>query len=264
MKIDDAFNDLKLIETVYRKLIVTTNYKKISNSEISWDGYNSGVFKNIYAKEYETIIKNRQYSFLLKDDKGCIQFYYYYESDILSKVKMAYYPYPVILRENKDDFESMISDTEDELLMEYYYDIWNIFNHHFELNIKDDNLKKLVNESLAVGNSESSENLLMGKFEYKYAATNSSHFRIDFDSKVSTHHKCEVQIGAINNIRLPMSKLISPFVFFEFIIKNIFKEDADFVKIMNSSSYSTTFQNSKKKAIAMDPFIENNIFLNHE
>ncbi len=104
----------------------------------------------------------------------------------------------------------------------------------------------------------------MGKFEYKYSATNTSHLRIDFDAKVTSHHKCEIQIGAINNVRLPMSKLISPFTFFEFITKNIFRTDADLSTIIESSNYPSIFQNSKRLAISIDSFIENNIFLNHD
>ncbi|OIV40666.1 DUF2290 domain-containing protein [Flavobacterium johnsoniae] len=262
MKLSNIESELKLIENIFRELIITSNFKKISDDIISWENYQTGIFKNIYSKEYEFIIKNRQYSFLLKKDKGCIQFYYFYENGIISKIKMAYYPYPVELREDKDQFESLVNDSEDEIISEYYFDLWNIFNHNFELNINDDNLKKLINDSIANGNDESVENLLLGTFEYKYKHTNTSHFRIDFDSKVASHHKCEIQIGAINNIRLPMDRIISPLFFFDFIIKNVFKKE--YVDIKSKADYKTNFNNSKRNSLVINPFDELNIFLNHK
>lgn len=261
MTISNIEDDLKRIETIFRDLIVTTNFKRISTDEISWDNYKSGIFKNIYAKEYEFIVKNRQYSFLLSNDKGCVQFYFFFKNEIIEKVKMAYYPYPVELKEKQEEFENMLLDSDDEKLTEYYYDLWNIFSHNFELNVQDEELKKLVKESIAVGNNVTTESLLLSKFEYKYAVTNSSHLRIDYDANVISHHKCEIQIGAINNIRFPIAKIISPFTFFEFLMKNIYKEK--YSDIISKSNYSPTFTNSKKIAVSINPFVEENIFLNH-
>jgi hypothetical protein len=261
MTIDIILNELKLIEDTFRSKIITTNYKKLSDNEISWDNYKSGIFKNIYAKEYEIIIRNRQYSYLLSDNKGCIQFYYFFNNKVIEKVKMAYYPYPIELHETQNEYDNMLNDTDDEVLLEYYYDLWNIFNHNFELNINDEELKKLVQDSVSHGNNESIENLLLTKLEYKYKATNSSHLRIDYDTKVLSHHKCEIQIGAINNIRLPMSKLISPFLFFEFIFKNIFREE--FITIKNKATYSAKLNNIKKGSFTITSFVEENIFIDH-
>jgi hypothetical protein len=262
MTINDILKDLKLIEDTFRVKIITTNYSKLSDNEVSWVNYKSGIFRNIYAKEYESIIRNRQYSFLLADDKGCVQFYYFFNGRIIEKVKMAYYPYPVELNETRNDYENMLSDSNDEVLEEYYYDLWNIFNHNFELDIKDDELKKLVLDSVAYGNNESVENLLLAKLEYKYKVTNTSHLRIDYDLKVKSHHKCEIQIGAINNIRLPMSKLISPFLFFEFIFKNIFKKE--YATIIGKSAYKTQMSIVKKNSFEIKPFVESNIFIHHK
>jgi hypothetical protein len=262
MTLNNIETELNLIKSIFRELIITSNFKKVSSDVISWDEYQAGIFKNIYSKEYEFIVKNRQYSYLLTQDKGCIQFYYFYENNVISKIKMAYYPYPVELREDKDQIESLVNDSEDEIISEYYFDLWNIFNHNFELNINDDNLKKLINDSIANGNDESIENLLLGKFEYKYKNTNTSHFRIDYDSKVDAHHKCEIQIGAINNIRIPMERIISPLFFFDFIIKNVFKKEYSKIKI--KSDYKTKFNNSKRNSMVVNPFEEFNIFLNHK
>lgn len=50
---------------------------------------------------------------------------------------------------------------------------------------------------------------------------NTSHIRLDFDSKVSSHSKCHLQVGAINDIRIDSKKLLNPFVFFDWILKKI-------------------------------------------
>ena len=131
MVIEEILAELELIKTTFRAQILTSNFKQITPNEISWENYRAGIFKNIYAKEYETIIRNRQYSFLLSEDKGCIQFYYLFDNEEIVKVKMAYYPYPVELNESKDEIENLVNDSNDEILMEYYYDLWNIFSHTF-------------------------------------------------------------------------------------------------------------------------------------
>lgn len=262
MKIEDILDELDLIKTTFRNKIVTSNYKKINNSEISWDNYKAGIFKNIYAKEYETLIRNHQYSFLLSDNKGFIQFYFLFEKDCVTKVKMAYYPYPVELNESKEELENLIGDTNDEILMEYYYDLWNIFSHTFELTVKDDDLKKLVNDSILHGNNESVESLLLAKLDYKYKTTNSSHIRVDYDAKVCSHHKCEIQIGAVNYIRFPLQKLISPFLFFEFIFKNIFKDE--FTEIIKKRDYRTKQIVTRKKSLQISNFNEENIYIIHD
>lgn len=262
MEIDDIVEELELIKTTFRSKIVTSNFKKNDNFEISWDNYRAGIFKNIYAKEYETLIRNRQYSFLLSDNKGCIQFYYLFEGSSITKVKMAYYPYPVELNESRDDIENLINDTNDEVLMEYYYDLWNIFSHTFELTVNDDELKKLVSESILHGNNESVESLLLAKLDYKYKVTNSSHIRVDYDAQVESHHKCEIQIGAVNYIRFPLQRLISPFLFFEFIFKNIYRDE--FIEIAKKKEYKTKRAITKKKSLQISKFKEENIYIIHD
>ena len=146
MVVDEVLKELEIIKSTFRAKIITSNYKQINPDEISWDNYNTGIFKNIYAKEYEYIVRNRQYSFLLSDDKGCVQFYYQFHRNTIQKLKMAYYPYPVELNESKEEIENLINDSNDMILMEYYYDLWNIFSHNFELNVKISVL--IPNESL--------------------------------------------------------------------------------------------------------------------
>lgn len=261
MGIDEIGLLLDTIKDVHKEIILTNNYKKVSGDVISWENYRPGIYKNLYSKEYEHLIKNRQYSFLLKDNLGAIQFYYEFEQKQISKIKMAYYPYPAILNENSDDLANYLDESYDETLLEYYYDIWEIFNHEFELNINDEELKNIFEKSQKLGNNESIENLLLARFDFKYKHTNSSHIRIDFDSKVETHNKCEIQVGAINQIRLPIDKIISPIIFFDFIIKNILRNDKYYTDLTNKGSYKKLFEFHRSLKFAIPGFNEDNIHL---
>ena len=260
MTVDTVFANIQEAEKVFRSLIISTYYKK-EGGEITWSEYSPGIFKNIYAKEYETIIRNRQYSFLLKEGKGCIQFYYSFDGSNLQKMKLCYYPYPVELRETSEDIENHLADSNDPIIEEYYYDMFNIYTHRFELSLPDEKLRELVMEARSLGNFENEESIIMATFEDKYKLTNSSHLRIDYDPDVTSHHKCEIQVGAVNNIRMPVNKIIMPFTFCDFIFKNIFP--ADYTTIAGKSTYGATFTNSKNRSVAVTPFRETNIFNSH-
>ncbi|AQW92101.1 DUF2290 domain-containing protein [Elizabethkingia anophelis] len=261
MGIEKIKEFLDTIKDVHKDIILTNNYDKVSDNTISWQNYKSGIFKNLYSKEYEYIVRNRQYSFLLKDNLGCIQFYYQFDKGNISKIKMAYYPYPVVLNEVKDNIESYLDEAYDETLLEYYYDIWEIFNHEFELNINDDELKSVFEKSQKLGNNESMENLLLARFDAKYEHTNSSHIRIDYDSKVDSHNKCEIQIGAINKIRIPLDKIISPIVFFDFIIKNILRNTSYYNALKNKAGYKKLFKYHRSYNFPIPQFNEDNIHI---
>lgn len=260
MTLNNVYTNIEQAEQAFRSLILTTNYEKEGN-EISWPNYMPGIFKNLYAKEYEQIIRNKQYSFLLKENRGCLQFYYSFDKSHLLKMKLCYYPYPIGLRETSLDIENNLADYNDELIGEYYYDLYNLFSHQFELSLSDEKLKDLIAESRSQGNYETEESLILGKFEDKYKFTNSSHFRIDFDPDVKAHHKCEIQVGAINNIRLPINKVIMPFTFCDFIIKNIFPKEYPAIKA--KSYYPAMFSNSKSQSFVVTPFTEQSLFNSH-
>ncbi len=261
MDIEKVKELLDTLKDVHKKIIVTNNYEKISDNIISWPNYKSGIFKNLYSKEYEYIVRNRQYSFLLKDNLGCIQFYYEFEEKQVSKIKMAYYPYPIALNDDISDIEHYIEDGNDENLLEYYYDIWEIFNHEFELNINDDELRSIFEKSQKIGNNESIENLLLARFDAKYKHTNSSHIRIDYDSKVESHNKCEIQIGAINEVRIPINKILSPVIFFDFIIKNILRNKPYYTELQKNQQYKGLFSYHRSQKSDVNGFSEDNIYV---
>jgi len=263
MKIEQVLEELEKIKNTYRELIMTSNYNKVSDFEISWNAYIPGIYKNLYAKEYEILLQKRQYSFLLNDNLGFIQFYFKYsEEENFEKIKMAYYPYPLKLQEEKDDLQEYFDDSNDSSLQEYYFDLWNILNTQFLGTIEDKKLRKIISYLKEESDSELSDNELIDQiFNHKYKITNSSHIRIDFNHQVESHHKCEIQIGAINDIRFPIDRIISPFVFFDFIMRNIDRKS--YRQKFNDNDFLQKLQFSKKRQVKIQNFIEKNIFITH-
>ncbi len=176
---------------------------------------------------------------------------------------MSYYPYPVKLQDESDDLESYVNDSNDTLLTEYYFDLWNLLNQEFSVPlVGEEKLLEFISLVKLEFNIEIDENeFLLQQFNCKYKITNSSHIRIDFDSKVDSHHKCEIQVGAVNYIRLPVDRIISPFIFFDFIIKNLYKDEHQ--GISSKSNFPTDFSISRKKSFQYCKFIENNIYITH-
>lgn len=262
MKINDIWLELERIKNAYRELIVTSNYKQMNDFEISWDKYTSGIQKNLYAREYEILLQNRQYSFLLNDNMGFIQFYFKYRDETtFDKIKMAYYPYPIKLRDEEDDIDAYLSDSEDLILQEYYFDLWNILNREFGIPFEDKQLQEFFSTFAEKLNIDPNiDDLMVQRFNYKYEITNSSHIRIDY-SPVTTHHVCEIQIGAINNIRFPLDKIVSPFLFFDFIMKNIYRKS--YSSMFNNQKFKQEFNFARKKSYPISDFREDNIFITH-
>jgi len=264
----DILEDLKRITSIYKPILLDVPNFEEFEEIISWKNYKPAIYKSMYFREYEQLLHGKQYSFLLAD-KSFIQFYYLFsDAGILSKAKLAYYPYPLQLKETSNEIEYYINDSSDAILEEYYYDLWNVLNSEFSVPISD---KKLLAEINFLTNEYNVEIDLsdypLKKFENKYKITNSSHIRIDYNSKEESHHKCEMQIGAVNYIRFPLEKLISPFVFFDFIIKNLSKEYSHFEnyqEIKTKSNFNTNFAISKKNAMLIDNFYEDSIFIKHE
>lgn len=261
MRIEDVFSELNKIEKLYRDLILTTNYLK-KGSEISWTSYKPGIEKRLYAREYEMLVQNRQYSFLLSDDMGFVQFYFKFDSDEITKAKMAYYPYPVKLQEDIDDVEDYHDSTGDLILEEYYFDIWNLISSELAIPLKDRDISEEFSRFMQeVGLPIDESQIVSYNFERKYEITNTSHLRVDFDCSVTSHHQCEIQVGALNQIRLPIQKLISPLLFFDFVVRNIYRENHQ--EISSKSHFSTDFINSARKSLEIPDFNENNIFVTH-
>ena len=193
---------------------------------------------------------------------GFIQFYFKYRDEItFDKIKMAYYPYPIKLRQGDDDIDAYLYDSEDPILQEYYFDLWNILNREFGVPVEDKQLQEIL--SILAGElniDQNMDDLFVQKFNHKYEITNSSHIRIDY-SPVKTHHVCEIQIGAINNIRFPLDKIVSPFLFFDFIMKNIYRKS--YPSMFNNQKFKQEFNFACKKSYPISGFHEDNLYITH-
>lgn len=259
--IDSIYDELGNIKKLFSRVIQEDSFIK-KESVISWRNYSPGISKFLYSKEFRDNINKRQYSFLLIDNSH-LQFYYEFKDDVLSKARLAYYPVPVYSSEESDIFklEEYLDEEDDLTISEYYYDLYCYLSNKFgdaseELRGKIQNLSD-IGQQLGLSKDEVYESWI----DKKYKLVNTSHFRIDYDSSVKSHNKVEIQFGGTNNIRFPFEKLISPFIFFEFIVRCVFLED--FKELSSKQSYILYRGNSIKKSMQIDPFNESNIFITH-
>lgn len=221
MNIRQISQSLKNIESIFSKIILTSNYHKHGNC-ISWNNYKSGILKNLsYPREFQILLDHSQYSFLLKDN-SFIQFYYEFNTDNkLKSCRLAYYPTPKFSDENLQDFETY-SETCNEWLSEFYYDV------------------------------------MMDMMQNDRSIFNNSHLRFDYDSVVSSHSKCHLQFGGINDFRLTSKYIVSPFCFFHKIINDFFKKDFQ-PEFFQSQDFINFANHSRNNKIYFEE--ENDIFL---
>jgi len=219
--IDDLYTNMEETFKVFGRLILEHNYQR-NNLIISWPNYQPGITKDIhYVREHEELIKTRQFSFLLID-RSIVQIYYEFNSDELTKYKLAFYPYPVLTVEDLSQVEYYYCNSYDETLCDFYQNL-----------LKEKSLK----------------------------LTNTSHLRFDYDYAVTSHAKSELQIGAINNIRISSKVLIYPFVFVYFIIRNLFRKDQKYQDIIQSEKYKKVYDFSKNRSVTVKEFQESSIYL---
>src|SRR5690606_34325583 len=149
------------------------------------------------VKDFENMVDNRQFSFLLKDS-SIIQIYYESDEANLVKYRLAYYPTPVVRKLTSEEIEDYFDEATNDLYLSYY-------------------------------------SQLIDTFGEEIVYTNSNHIRFDYDSKVTSHFKNHIQFGGINDLRIPYKFLINPFCFIDFIIRNIYP--TDFQRIKEKPSY---------------------------
>lgn len=205
MTLDFIENNIKLCHTVFKALIIDNNVKRTSDNTISWDKYISGISNDLYVKEFEKMIDERQFSFLLKDS-SIIQIYYETENQDLIKYKLAYYPTPLVKKLTIEEVEDYFDEATNDLYLGYYSQLVDTFGE-----------------------------------EILY--TNSNHIRFDFDSKVTSHFKNHIQFGGINELRIPLKFIVLPFTFIDFIVRNVYS--VEFAKISLKLSYLALKGNSK-------------------
>lgn len=220
-------NDLIRTTETFRKLIISSNFICAGNI-VSWPRYIPGINDSIlYAKNYELLRDEQQYSLLLKDG-SFIQVFYEFNGNDLHKARLAYYPFPIRTKETVEDlYEYHMEANEDELE-----------NHYAEL----------IKEAEEYGD-------LFG--------VNTSHMRIDYDSNVDVHSKCHLQVGSLNHIRVSSKVLISPFLFCGLIIRNTFPREFELIK--SGRKFKVLYKYSKLKEIIFDHTCDkNNMFITLE
>ncbi|SCK49130.1 hypothetical protein VAR608DRAFT_4885 [Variovorax sp. HW608] len=151
--------------------------------EISWAGYQAGIIRNTaYPIEYQFLLDNHQYSILLKDG-SFFQFYFSFEADELNSARLAFYPRPLPL---KDDPSS---------------------------------LSQAAEEALDRGDEEILQYLLnwveLMELEGRLMPSNTSHVRFDYDRDVEAHCKSHLQLGAIQDLRIPANFFPQPLAFIQ-------------------------------------------------
>lgn len=164
--------------------IIQSNNVNIGKNIISWDNYKPGILTNVgYLREYQQLLDNQQYSYLLIDN-SFFQFYFDYDSKgNLVKCRLAYYPKPELAPETADELADYSSTASD-----------------FLADIMDE--------------------VALEMLEHEISLTQNSHLRFDYDARVTSHSKCHLQFGGINDFRIASKHLILPFAFFSKIVSD--------------------------------------------
>lgn len=156
----------------------------VSKSDISWVNYRPGIYSNeYYPLEYQWLLDNRQYSFLLRDG-SFLQFYYAFDDEGLLSARAALYPKPLPSKIVEEDLFTVAEAAQD---MEEY-DL-------------SDHLLNVVEEI---------------EKNSKYPS-NTSHVRFDYDRKVKSHSKAHIQFGGLNDVRVEADFVPMPYAFVETI-----------------------------------------------
>lgn len=183
---------------VFRTVIIDNN-TFYQHKEVCWKNYKSGISKMVYSKQYEDIIEFRQFSFLLKDSSA-IQAYYQYDDKGLKKIRLAYYPHPQTVNINQEEIETYLDEALTDALEAHYI---------------------LLHE-------------LMGQ---NISVSNSTHLRFDFDRDVTSHSTNHMQIDGIQELRVPLQHVVTPFHFLDFIVRHVFPEEYLVIKESQSFTY---------------------------
>lgn len=150
---------------------------------IGWYGRKPGIQKNVYYPiEYQYLLDTQQYSLLMTDSSFFQFFFDFNDADELVSARLAYYPCPVKTSHDADtllDAAEAALDREDN----------DLYDHLF-------NWVELLETDI-------------GK------PANTSHFRFDFDSKVTAHSKSHLQFGAIQEFRIPANSFPLPAAFIQ-------------------------------------------------
>ncbi|MBP9188992.1 MAG: DUF2290 domain-containing protein [Chitinophagales bacterium] len=256
--IENVIVNLKTIEKIFSNFIQESNFIRVED-KITWPDFKSGINKSLYMRQYETLLNSRQYTFLLSN-KSFIQLYFEFTKEQQIKtIKYAYYPYPIILNEAEHELECYFDNQSDIIIGQFYFDLLQLMSEEMGVTLDDNQRKEAITFFKETYNYELDDNFLREiTFDKIYSLTNYSHFRMDFDSTVLTHHKCEFQFGSVKQLRLPISKILSPFIFVDYIFRYFFKNE--YQSLIASFNYKRNFISQKNECLNVLDFKEHNFF----
>ena len=193
----------------------TSRARSIVNAKLSAE-FLSIMHSDDYDNIYKTAMKNNDFDFVLIDD-SFVQFSAIKGTNELvdGKIRFAYFPNPrsyQTYHEFLEENEFSYDEVGDELVEVY------------EQYISEAKLKDFVTPI---------------RYDYDYKS---------YD--MTNHSVSHLHIGREENIRIPLSKMLSPQAFTVLIIKYLYLEH--WKKAISKDSFKNIFEKSKQKCVALD------------
>lgn len=212
-----ALDEVKLLlsEANILKYENTSRARSIINTKLSAE-FLSIMYSDDYDNIYKTAMKNNDFDFVLFDD-SFIQFSAIKGENELSdgKIRYAYFP-------NSRSYQTYVGFLEENEMT--YEDAGDTFTEEYEQYISEAKLKDFVTPI---------------RYDYDYSA---------YD--MVNHSISHLHIGREENIRIPLSKVLSPQAFTIFIIKNLYLEY--WKKAILKDSFKHIFEKSKQKCTTIE------------
>ena len=212
-----ALDEVKLLlsEANILKYENTSRARSIVNTKLSAE-FLSIMYSDDYDNIYKTAMKNNDFDFVLFDD-SFIQFSAIKGENDLSdgKIRYAYFP-------NSRSYQTYVGFLEENEMT--YEDAGDTFTDEYEQYISEAKLKDFVTPI---------------RYDYDYSS---------YD--MVNHSISHLHIGREENIRIPLSKVLSPQAFTIFIIKNLYLEY--WKKAILNDSFKHIFEKSKQKCTTIE------------
>jgi hypothetical protein len=197
MQISNVFANVEATYNVFKDLILDKNYSQRVN-EIGWPSYKSGISKKVYARQYEDLISDRQFTFLFTDGSA-LQIYYQYDDVSLKKIRLAYYPVPKTVFIEPEEVDTYYNETYNEILEAHYM---------------------LLHDLMGQGVSVS----------------NTTHVRFDYDRDMTSHSVNHFQVDGIQELRIPFKHIITPFHFVDFLVRSMYP--AEYIELVKTPAFA--------------------------
>ena len=217
--INQAEDLLKLSKLFYAKNTRTKSTLFSNKFSVEFKGLSS---EKDYLKTYKYAISNGQYDFLL-NDRSFIQFSCDKEQSLIHKIRYAYYQVPLDIPTYEEFLQIQGLD---------YAECGENMYSYYEQELDESSLKKSITP-----------------IRYDYDVTE----YVELDHALSHIH-----IGHDNDIRIPISHILSPLAFVAFIIRHSYWE------VWKKSMRDTRFSNLYFKAKPECSMIDKSYFSSQE